>query len=381
MKANSIPTQSFSDRQPRAIAKVIAVCVALVIIMALGCFAYLRHTKLNVSTESVTIDDAEIAKGISEEVMQYVNDQLKTYTDSDGNQITLDDEEFSALQTLVTSEILSLLEGTDLLSLSDTQMQSLVNSIKKNVIDNVLKQSDISQYFTEEDYENIAKYITETATGDLGSLQKQITDNKAAGEAKDLSQDNDIAALNTAIKDVSATVTNNSGTSTSALSDLNDDITNINASINDTNNNLTTAKEQLTSLIEENAALDAETKTALLQIINDNDVKTQEDLTNLTNSLTEYINTLTTAQVAQLEFSADINWNSDTATVTISDASIHTYSNINIIYSSSCTSGYTVKYTQNEGSLVCELTKNAEGTAPSSLSGTLYVDNAVANAQ
>ena len=111
MKANSIPTQSFSDRQPRAIAKVIAVCVALVIIMALGCFAYLRHTKLNVSTESVTIDDAEIAKGISEEVMQYVNDQLKTYTDSDGNQITLDDEEFSALQTLVTSEILSLLEG------------------------------------------------------------------------------------------------------------------------------------------------------------------------------------------------------------------------------------------------------------------------------
>lgn len=381
MKANSIPTQSFSDRQPKAIAKVIAVCVALVIIMALGCFAYLRHTNLSVSTETVTIDDAEIAKGISEEVMQYVDDQLKTYTDSDGNQITLDDEEFSALQTLVTSEILSLLEGTDLLSLSDTQMQSLVNSIKKNVIDNVLKQSDISQYFTEEDYENIAKYITETATGDLGSLQKQITDNKAAGEAKDLSQDNDIAALNTAIKDVSATVTNNSGTSSSALSDLSDDITNINASINDTNNNLTTAKEQLTSLIEANAALDAETKAALLQIINENDVKTQEDLTNLTNSLTEYINTLTTAQVAQLEFSADINWNSDTATVTISDASIHTYSNINIIYNSSCTSGYTVKYTQNEGSLVCELTKNAEGTAPSSLSGTLYVDNAVANAQ
>lgn len=381
MKANSIPTQSFSDRQPRAIAKVIAVCVALVIIMAFGCFAYLRHTKLNVSTESVTIDDAEIAKGISEEVMQYVDDQLKTYTDSDGNQITLDDEEFSALQTLVTSEILSLLEGTDLLSLSDTQMQSLVNSIKKNVIDNVLKQSDLSQYFTEEDYENIAKYITETASGDLGSLQKQITDNKAAGEAKDLSQDNDIAALNTAIKDVSATVTNNSGTSTSALSDLSNDITNINASINDTNNNLTTAKEQLTSLIEANAALDAETKAALLQIINENDVKTQEDLTNLTKSLTEYINTLTTAQVAQLEFSAEINWSSDTATVTISDASIHAYSNINIIYSSSCTSGYTVKYTQNEGSLVCELTKNAEGTAPSSLSGTLYVDNAVANAQ
>ena len=381
MKANSTPTQSFSDRQPKAIAKVIAVCVALVIIMALGCAAYLRHASLNVTSETVTIDDTEIAKGISEEVMQYVSEQLKTYTDSNGNQITLDDEEFSALQTLVTSEILSLLEGTDLLSLSDTQMQSLVNSIKKNVIENVLKKSDLSQYFTEEDYENISKYITEAASGDLGSLQKQITDNKAAGEAKDLSQDNDIASLNTAIKDVSATVTNNSSTSTSVFNDLSNDITNINASINDTNNNLTTAKEQLTSLIEENAALDAETKAALLQIINDNDVKTQEDLTNLTKSLTEYINALTTAQVAQLEFSADINWTSDTATITISDASIHTYSAINIIYSSSCISGYTVKYTQNEGSLVCELTKNASGSAPSSLSGTLYVDNTVANAQ
>ena len=59
---------------------------------------------------------------------------------------------------------------------------------------------------------------------------------------------------------------------------------------------------------------------------------------------------------------------------------LENFSHINIIYDDSCQEGYTVEYAQNDGSLVLTITRNSTGTAPSTLSGTIYIDNSMDNA-
>lgn len=472
MKAVNQPKQEFSDKQPKAIVKVVAGCIALLVIFGIGGFAYLRSQ--SVEMETITIDEEAIARGVSDDVMKYVDTCLSNYTDENGNPLTLTDEEMESLQTACTNEILSMLEGTDLLSLTDAQMQELVTNIKKSVINNALKSSSLSNYFTDEDYENIATYLSENLTGELGNLQKQITANKKESDEKNASQDNEINSLKSSIQDVKTTLTNDATSSSSSLSGVKDDISNINSSINDTNNSIAIAKEQLTSLIEANTALDETTKAELLKLIEEsnassaadlvalcdeltnklntlsissassidelnaslntaisenaalseeerakllaiveaNKTSTDSDIAGLASDLTDAVNSLTSlsaeqktqllAQIGALEtstvadlaalddkydvyyeiaFSESITWASNSATVTITNSAIKTYSAINIIYDSASTTGYTVDYTQNDGSLVLTLKANANSTPPSTLSGTLYVDNSMDNAQ
>ncbi len=382
MKAQNTPQQSFSDKQPKAIVKVVIGCLVLMLVGGSFGYAYIQKTK-NATVESVTIQDDEVAAGITEEVMKAVEQRLVTYTDENGNTVELSDEEMEALQTLCTAEILQTLQGTDIMNLSNDQLQQLITNIKKNVIDNVLKQSDISKYFTEKDYEEIAKYITQSSTTELGSLQKQITDNKQASESRDTSQDNEINALKASVKDVKTTVDNNEKSGGNDVSALKNDITNINANINDTNNNLSTAKEKLTDLINKNSALDEETKKEMTDKIEAAQVKTANDLTNLCNSLTDMLNDLDDKYDVyfEVEFSSDIPWADGQATVGISSEHLKTYSDINVVYDHACTTGYTVTYQQSDGSLQLSLKANANVTPPATISGKLYIDNSMINAQ
>ncbi len=173
--------------------------------------------------------------------------------------------------------------------------------------------------------------------------------------------------------------------------------------------------KQLTDLIKNNADLSAEKRQELLDIINANESTSKESLEELYNKLTTALgeqNTALTGQISALkqstatdmdtlsknvhqsivnldtkysvyyekEFSTSIDMSSGLASVTINSASIKPTSDINIIYDSSSRSGYTAEYQQNDGSLVITLTANSKG-APSSLSGTIYVDNSMDNAQ
>ncbi|MBE6021800.1 MAG: hypothetical protein E7231_01045 [Cellulosilyticum sp.] len=382
MKAQNTPQQSFSDKQPKAIVKVIIGCLVLMLVGGSLGYAYIQKQKTSL-TETVTIEDDEVAAGITEEVMKAVEERLVTITDENGNTVELDEEEMATLQTLCTAEILETLKGTDLMSLSNEQMQQLITNLKKNIIENVLKQSDLSQYFTENDYEEIAKYITRSSTTELGSIQKQITDNKQASEKRDTAQDNSINDIKSSIKDVEASVKENEKGSGSDISALKNDITNLNSSINDTNNNLGDAKTKLTDLINANTALDEATKTELTNKINAATLKTANDLTTLCNDLTAMLNELDDKYDVyfEVEFSVDVPWADGQATVGISNEHLKTYSDINVVYDDSCKIGYTVTYQQSDGSLQLSLLANANATPPATISGKLYIDNSMVNAQ
>ncbi len=477
MKVQNTPQQSFSDKQPKAIVKVIIGCLVFMLVCGSLGYAYMQKQKTSL-TETVTIEDDEVAAGITEEVMKAVEERLVTITDENGNTVELDEEEMATLQTLCTAEILETLQGTDLMSLSNEQMQQLITNLKKNIIENVLKQSDISQYFTEKDYEEIAKYITQSSTTELGSLQKQITDNKQASEQRDVTQDNAINELKASIKDVKSTVTENEKSGGGDLSAIKNDITNINSNINDTNNNLTNAKEKLTELINSNTALDAQTKEEMLKKIDDESIKTAADIAKLCDEMTESLNTLsiksassidelnaslneaindnaalseaerkklldivnandaktsedivglasdltaevekltslsetqkqallgqigalkssTAADIASLNksindkydvyfevpFSQAVSWSDGAATISITSEYLKTYSDINVVYDDSCKIGYTVTYQQSDGSLQLSLKANANVTPPATISGKLYIDNSMVNAQ
>ena len=134
MKTENTPKQSFSDKQPKAIVKVIAGCLVIMLVGGSFGYAYIQKQKNNVQTEAVTIEDNEVAAGITEEVMKAVEQRLITYTDENGNTVELTEEDMESLQTLCTAEILQTLKGTDLMNLTNEQLQQLVTSLKKKIM-------------------------------------------------------------------------------------------------------------------------------------------------------------------------------------------------------------------------------------------------------
>ena len=203
--------------------------------------------------------------------------------------------------------------------------------------------------------------------------------------------------------------------------------------VEDLNNSLATLKieqasdldsvnDSLISLINSNASLSAEKRDELLNIINNNQDMSSEAMANLYDELVAAIdsesqlseaerqrlknqlsalkeNTAADLADAKIElensiikldekysvyyeqsFSEGINLSSGACSVTFTSGSIKSYSHINIIYDDSCQEGYTVEYAQNDGSLVLTITRNSIGTAPSTLTGTIYIDNSMDNA-
>ena len=185
---------------------------------------------------------------------------------------------------------------------------------------------------------------------------------------------------------------------------------------------LNSVNASLTNLINSNASLSSEKREELLNIINSNQDMSSEAMDNLYDELAAAIDneaqlseaerTSLKNQLAALKentaadladtktelensmikldekysvyyeqsFSEGIDLSSGMCSVTFTSGSIKPYSHINIIYDESCREGYTVEYAQNEGSLVLTITRNSTGTAPTTLSGTIYIDNSMDNA-
>lgn len=185
---------------------------------------------------------------------------------------------------------------------------------------------------------------------------------------------------------------------------------------------LDSVNDSLISLINSNASLSAEKRDELLNIINNNQDMSSEAMASLYDELVAAIdnesqlseaerqrlknqlsalkeNTAADLADAKIElensiikldekysvyyeqsFSENLNLSSGACSITFTSGSIKPYSHINIIYDDSCQEGYTVEYAQNDGSLVLTITRNSTGTAPSTLSGTIYIDNSMDNA-
>lgn len=151
------------------------------------------------------------------------------------------------------------------------------------------------------------------------------------------------------------------------------------ATLGDTSSWNRTSMENIVKSI--NSSQD-ELKESLVTLINTKNDSTTQALNETKTEITNTIINLDTKYSVyyEHEFSTDIDLSTGAASVTINSASIKPTSAINIIYNAGSTTGYTAEYTQEEGSLVITLTANSK-QAPSTLAGTIYIDNSMDNAQ
>ena len=287
----------------------------------------------------------------------------------------------------ISSEIQAqiLANSSDIANLKSyiATLQSQVNS--QSTVTNTQKQ-ELTNLINE------LKNLSNTQKNELLALIEQN-----GGDTKSVTD-----AINAYLESLTNTVNNNNAATELALSELSVSSA---SSVEDLNNSLT-------ELINKNKALSDESKAQLLEIISNNQNASEESITNLYNQLSEAINNAselsaserqsiinsvssltssTAAELASLDskysvyyevpFSESLSWGSDTASVTFTSSVLKATSRISITYDSSCTGGYTVAYDQADGSLTLTLTKNKDATVPTTLSGTLYIDNSMDNAQ
>ena len=386
---------------------------------------------------------SELQDAVEEQVYQYfyTNDIGDVISESDKDDLVSLIMKGLAQNGVLSSS----LNNTEQLEVQTMIDQAVNNALIKNNINTQssidsytsIITEDLKKYFSEQisseiqaqilanssDIANLKSYIATlqsqvNSQSSVTSSQKQELIN-LINELKNLSntQKNDLLALleqydgdtqavtdaiNAYLENLTNTVNGNNAATELALSELSISSA---ASVEELN-------ESLTALINANKSLSDESKAQLLELIASNQDASAESITNLYNQLTEAINNAselsaterqsiiasvssltssTAAEIASLDskyavyyevdFSESLSWSSGVASITFTSSVLKSTSRINIEYDSSCTGGYTVAYEQTDGALTLTLTQNAGATAPSTLSGTLYIDNSMDNAQ
>jgi len=219
------------------------------------------------------------------------------------------------------------------------------------------------------DIENIIKNLNKTMDEEVEELNNSLDSLK-------VEQASDLASVNSSLinlinnnaslseekrQELLDLINSNQDMSSEAMSNLYDDLV---AAIDNESQlsdaERTALKNQLAALKETTAADLADTKTEL-----------ENSIIGLDEKYSVYY---------EQSFSEGIDLSSGACSVTFTSGSIKPYSHINIIYDESCREGFTVEYKQNDGSLVLTITRNSTGTAPTTLSGTIYIDNSMDNA-
>lgn len=379
-KAQEIPDKSFR------ILSLLMGGILVTIVVALMTFGVAKITKdpnedviskeQNV-VEVADISNEQLARALTDQVGNYVKEYYQELQDNNGQTIKLSELEEKTIKNDMMAQIIKLLEGTDLMSLTEQEKNELISQVKESVVNNVLKNTSLSQYLTEEDYMNISQAISNIAdtglTSQINSIKTQIDTDKQAQSKVDSGQNTQINSLEKSVSslnnDAKSANANLNNQIKSSKSDLESKIKDLKSSTGASADDM---KKELTKLISDTKDLTETSKTELTKYINDYKVKNESDMEALKTEILDRINSATSTKA----FSEAIAWDdSGKATVTITDSNIKQSSTINIVYTCS-ESGYTVKYTQNSGSLIIELRKAFDTTGcPDTLTGKMFIDN------
>jgi hypothetical protein len=282
---------------------------------------------------SATVSNEEVAAMISDELDGFIKQYVADLSDASGKEVELTPTEEKQIKQQMMAEIIKLLDGTDLMSLTQQEKAELISQVKESVINNVLKNSSLSQYLSDEDYITISEKIAGLADSGISSEIKKVNDtiakNKEAQSKTDSKQDTTISSIE---KDI--------------------------ASLN--NDQSSTSKDL------ENKAKELENK------INDATAGASESTAELEEKITKRIDEST----SKIEFnSGDLDWATMKINIPVEDACLHSYSSVNVVFNGD--TNFTATYTLEEGKLVFTFGKLYSPAPPTSISGTIYVNNLV----
>ena len=141
-----------------------------------------------------------------------VQDYLQSLEDEEGRTV-LTQEEIDQLLADCINNVTSYLQNTDLINLTEEEKNSLLEEIRNEVIDTVLNNENITSYFSEEDYKQIAEYISNASNSGVASGLKSLDEREASHYTtvtnKNASQDKELDALNDLYNKIQTAVVNN----------------------------------------------------------------------------------------------------------------------------------------------------------------------------
>ena len=404
----------------------IGVATALVVV---GLFAGIFGVNKVMSTSSTSTSienttgtasestEAALRGQLIDQIQEAVLNDVETYLASLENEdgYSLSDEEIQSIIMECQNNLTKYLANTDLINLTDTERETLLEGIRDEIINTVLDQQALTNYFTESDYKNIAEYISKlTDTGlakELAELTKTVQANNTKVTAVNNTQDKEIDALQSALANIQTAMSNGQTQDSDYMNklkseiDANADLTDeykaiLEASIDDLSvssaSNLTAVTAALKAAIEKDEIIAATTKANMLALIEANADATSEGMASLqaallaelgdtSSTLTSTITQLSSTVSAEIQ---DLRENYRIYTfdsvvsggnIVINQTDLHAYSDVNILYDTD-TTGLTFNYTLSEGNLTIAIQASDGYSVPSNITGTIYVDNGVNNA-
>ena len=356
---------------------------------------------------------SQLISQIQEAVLSDVENYLASLEGTDGYKLS--DEELASIITECENNVTKYLANTDLINLTDEERETLIEGIRDEIINTVLNQEQLTNYFTEADYKNIAEYISKlTDTGlakQLAELSETVAENNTTVTSVNKTQDKEISALQDSLSNIQTAIStgqtsdaaymNNLKSMIDSNADLSEEYKNVltaaidNLSVSSASN-LSSVEAALIAAINSSNEISQDNKEALIALIQNNQDSTSSGMQALQESLlaqlgdssttlSTMISQLTNSTAATIgdmkdlykiyEFSSTVTNN----TIVIASDDLYEYSNVNIVYTTS-TENLTFNYTLTTGKLTIVVSAADGGSVPATITGTIYIDNSVMNA-